>query len=68
MVSSYSPIIKTLAHSQGRSTEQLDPHGEKPSILVFAMPTTSGQKSLTGAKRESDAIKKFCGNIFVEET
>jgi hypothetical protein len=68
MVSSYSPSIKTLAHSQGRSTEQLGPHGEKPSILVVAMPTTPGQKSLAGTKRESDAIKKVCGNIFSIES
>ncbi|KAF2258472.1 hypothetical protein CC78DRAFT_478747 [Lojkania enalia] len=64
VVSSYSPTIRTLQHSQSRVSSSVLSKGENPSILVVTMPKTPGQKPLDGAEAERRAIEKVCKGIY----
>jgi hypothetical protein len=64
VVSSYSPTIKSLSHSQSRAKKMSETGAEKPSILVITMPTTPDHKPLEGAKMESEKIRQVCDQIY----
>ena len=55
---SYTPTINALAHARRLEQTQKRQVNEKTSILVVTMPTTRGQKPLTGVTEEKQAIAR----------
>jgi hypothetical protein len=64
VVSSYSPTIKALSYSRFRASKEAGAGRKDSSILIVTMPTTPGQRPLTGVQREKDVIVKACGGIY----
>lgn len=63
VVSSYTPTIKALAYSRLQASRWARSDDKNASILIVTMPTTPGQKPLSGVDRERRAIEKACRGV-----
>jgi hypothetical protein len=60
-ISSYIPSIKSLQHSRAIALRVSELAVEKPTLMIVTMPTTSGERALTGVSLEEEVIRGVAG-------
>lgn len=64
VISSYTPMIKSLGYARSFVSRNTEQKGKRPSILMVTMPETPGEKRLEGVIEEARIVQKATEGVY----